>query len=98
MSWYEDIRNYYEELQEDEDLDFWDEHASTGDGIMLWEALELAAEAFPREFMTAEDLDEYMSAMAEREAELAVERSFEDAGWLDAYLEGLVESGLRARY
>lgn len=46
----------------------------------------------------AEQEENWIEARAEREAEAAWLRAAESAGWEEAYLESLLESGLISRY
>lgn len=90
--WYND----YE--PEEEDYDFWDERADTGEGIGLYELLDLVEEATPKGLMTADEYDGYLDWKGEYEAEQAWLRSAENSGWQEAHMESLFESGLRARW
>jgi hypothetical protein len=62
--------------------------------ITLDDAIELAA-ASSLTFLTGEELERLRERLAESEAENAWLRAAENAGWEEAYLESLIESGLR---
>ena len=99
MSWYEDPYDYYEEQQEEPEYEFWEEEAPVAkDGLTLFESIKIAEEAFPKGFMSAEDIYEYEQSLHEIAAERAAERAYEDAGWLEALMDSYVESGFITRY
>lgn len=70
--------------------------------MTLDEALQLEAEATPRNLISEEqhweNLEWQGEARAEQEAELGWLRYQENLGWEESYLESLVESGLISRY
>lgn len=80
-----------------DELDDLDLPLEAPDGITLEEALCLAEDACPRHLMTPDEYDGYVEYMSEREAENAWLKHAENLGWMDAYEESLIESGLLPR-